>query len=108
MIIWLGISPPIPTIQTAADGTRYWQCRSSNSAVEVGFTDALYAYNALLLATGVFLAVQTRKAFSAFRETQLIGFSTYTVTVVAVTAVPLVSIGLDLQTQFAIRSIAVL
>lgn len=67
------------------------------------------AYNGILLFVGTLLAIKTRKAYSAFRETQLISFSIYTLSIVAVAILPVLYLtDLNLEAQFAIRSYAIL
>ncbi len=71
-------------------------------------TAVIYFYNGSLLLFGVYLSVKTRKTFSAFKESQLIGFSIYTITIVAVSFLPIIYIPLSIQIQFGLRSFAVM
>lgn len=105
VIIWLAVDPPVP-VRMGPEGGRYWTCYSPLSSVMVPI---IAAYDGVLLLFGVFLAFKTRNAFSAYKETQLIGFTIYTLSIVAVAILPvLYLIELPLVTQFIIRSFSIL
>ena len=102
---WLGSSPPAP-FNSGPETARFVTCYSSMDHTMVAI---LMAYNGVLLFFGSFLAIKTRKAFSAFRESQLIGFTIYTLSTFTVAILPvLFAIDLQLEAQFAIRSFAIM
>ncbi|KAL7748497.1 hypothetical protein RI367_006192 [Sorochytrium milnesiophthora] len=71
LLIWTGWSPPVP--QYVFTDTSYsYQCESDNSALQYSVVYASAVYNTLLLLLVLYLAYETRTAYSAFRESNLI------------------------------------
>lgn len=52
-------------------------------------TAAFFFFNGILLVIGSVLAFLTRKVYSAFRESQIIGINIYTITLLAIAILPI-------------------
>ncbi|KAL7754353.1 hypothetical protein RI367_000334 [Sorochytrium milnesiophthora] len=84
LVPWAVVSPPAPVIVNLP-AYRYWSCSSPNQTM---FNGVLIAYNFLLLALSCYLALQTRHAQSAYRESKAIGLSVYVIIIVSAVVLP--------------------
>ncbi|KAL7748498.1 hypothetical protein RI367_006193 [Sorochytrium milnesiophthora] len=75
---WMVVSPPYPT-QVFTDTNTVFVCLSDNQALQDGVIYATLVYNCALVLTVIYLAYQTRNAYSAFRESNLILYTCQTI-----------------------------
>ncbi|KAI9189991.1 hypothetical protein H9P43_001424 [Blastocladiella emersonii ATCC 22665] len=90
LVLWTVMDAAVPVIIDTPT-YRYWTCGSAARSGGSGgvFMILLVAYNAALLLLSVYLAIRTRGAQSAYRESKTIGIAVYTMTLVAGVAIPL-------------------
>ncbi|KAJ3361514.1 Metabotropic glutamate receptor 2 [Allomyces javanicus] len=80
LVLWTTLSPPVPSL-IEMPTYRYWTCGMRSGAPV--FLGLLGAYNVSLIIAAVVLAIQTRGAQGAFRESTRIAVCVYTMVVVA-------------------------
>ena len=86
------------------------QCQSVKTGVDHPMTWTLFAFNIVLLALALFLAVETRQVNNRFRESRYIGFATYNMVLLAILFIPLITVdsGISSTAQTTILCVLIL
>jgi len=86
------------------------QCQSVKTGVDHPMTWTLFAFNIVLLALALFLAVETRQVNNRFRESRYIGFATYNMVLLAILFIPLITVdsGISNTAQTTILCVLIL
>ncbi|KAI9136460.1 7 transmembrane sweet-taste receptor of 3 GCPR-domain-containing protein [Paraphysoderma sedebokerense] len=102
------IDPPVPVILNLPK-LRYWTCASSNPFTHTIFISLLGAYNGSLLIMACYLAIKTRQAQSAYRESKAIGLSIYSISLLLAISFPIIYLTTTLPLfDFHARSLTII
>ena len=69
-----------------------YSCSSNSTSFQSGMMWSLFAYNSVFVLAGAFLAFKTRNVATDFNESKYIAFAIYSVMVISVLFVPIISI----------------
>ncbi|KAJ3094240.1 hypothetical protein HDU96_001770 [Phlyctochytrium bullatum] len=94
LAVWQSLDPLKPVRIDELSAARFhFECQSSSSSLQRGFTLTLMVYNGFLLLLAIVLAYATRNAASAYRETAYILYAAQNILICAVVVVAIVFSG---------------
>ncbi|KAI8835544.1 7 transmembrane sweet-taste receptor of 3 GCPR-domain-containing protein [Chytridium lagenaria] len=101
-LIYTLLNGPKPVL-IRRTGFLEWTCQSQNESFDLIMIAAFVGYNALLIIGGVIIAVITRNVASDYNESQILGYTTFTFTIVTVVTIPIFAVpGLSYTIRFVL------
>ena len=110
MIIWSAGAPP-QLLETQVNFAKSYVCGSNRTDYTHGILITVIVYNAIILATATWLALQTRKVVSAFRESTSIALSVYNTVAISIIAIPIIYLSgssFNSEAIFIVKAVAIL
>ncbi|KNE71206.1 hypothetical protein AMAG_15863 [Allomyces macrogynus ATCC 38327] len=93
-LIWTLLAPLEPQIVASPSSIAY-KCASKDATIDTVFRTISIVYNTLLLAAVLFLAYKTRRAFSQYRESKFIAYTTQNIFLCGIIVTPLLYVPTD-------------
>ncbi|KAI8838964.1 7 transmembrane sweet-taste receptor of 3 GCPR-domain-containing protein, partial [Chytridium lagenaria] len=101
-LIYTVVNGPKPVLIERADFLE-WTCQSQSASFDRTMMAAFIVYNSLLILGGVVVAFLTRNVASDYNESQVLGYTTFTFTIVTLITTPIFSVsGLSYRARFVL------